>query len=57
MPSHVEALRRHPFIGFSLRMWLAMHEYPRASRRARLLFDHLAGELRDYARLTAPASA
>jgi hypothetical protein len=36
-------------------MWLAMHEDLRASRRVRLLFDHLAGELGGYAALTAPA--
>lgn len=44
-------------VGFSLEMWLAMHEDLRASRRVRLLFDHLAAALADYARLTAPASA
>ncbi|MGO8920512.1 MAG: LysR family transcriptional regulator [Stellaceae bacterium] len=44
-------------LSFSLEMWLAMHEDLRASRRVRLLFDHLAAALADYARLTAPASA
>ncbi len=43
-------------VRFSLEMWLAMHEDLRASRRVRLLFDHLAATLADYARLTAPAS-
>jgi hypothetical protein len=31
-------------------MWLVMHEDLRASRRVRLLFDHLAPELQRYAR-------
>jgi DNA-binding transcriptional LysR family regulator len=42
-------------LALSLEMWLAMHEDLRASRRVRLLFDHLAGELGGYAALTAPA--
>ena len=32
-------------LSFELEMWLAMHEDLRASRRVRLLYDHLAGEL------------
>lgn len=36
-------------IGFKLEMWLAMHEDLRASRRVRLLFDHLAQALKVYA--------
>jgi len=36
-------------IGFKLEMWLAMHEDLRASRRVRLLFDHLARALKTYA--------
>lgn len=32
--------------GFSLEMWLAMHEDLRPARRVRLLFDHLADELK-----------
>jgi DNA-binding transcriptional LysR family regulator len=38
-------------LAFSLDMWLAMHEDLRASRRVRLLFEHLAGELGGYAAL------
>jgi DNA-binding transcriptional LysR family regulator len=34
---------------FRLEMWLAFHEDLRASRRVRLLFDHLAEELGRYA--------
>ncbi len=37
---------------FELEAWLAMHEDLKASRRVRLLFDHLAGEL--TARLAPP---
>ena len=33
---------------FSLEMWLAMHEDLRSVRRVRLLFDHLAEELKDW---------
>jgi DNA-binding transcriptional LysR family regulator len=36
-------------VRFTLEMWLAMHEDLRASRRVRLLFDHLAQELGTYA--------
>ncbi len=36
-------------IRFGLEMWLALHEDLRASRRVRLLFDHLAEELSRYA--------
>jgi DNA-binding transcriptional LysR family regulator len=44
-------------LAFSLEMWLALHEDLGASRRVRLLFDHLAGELSDYATsATKPAS-
>jgi DNA-binding transcriptional LysR family regulator len=42
-------------LALSLDMWLAMHEDLRASRRVRLLFEHLAVELGGYAALTAPA--
>jgi DNA-binding transcriptional LysR family regulator len=38
-----------PSLAFALEMWLAMHEDLRASRRVRLLFDHLAAELAGYA--------
>ncbi len=34
---------------FALEMWLVMHEDLRASRRVRLLYDHLAEHLRAYA--------
>jgi len=37
-------------ISFALDMWLVMHEDLRASRRVRLLFDHLVPELQRYAR-------
>lgn len=36
-------------IGFKLEMWLVMHEDLKASRRVRLLFDHLARTLKAYA--------
>ena len=36
-------------IGFKLEMWLVMHEDLRSSKRVRLLFDHLAAALKDYA--------
>lgn len=36
-------------ISFALEMWLAMHRDLRASRRVRLLFDHLARGLAQYA--------
>jgi DNA-binding transcriptional LysR family regulator len=36
-------------VGFKLEMWLVMHEDLKASRRVRLLFDHLAGALKAYA--------
>jgi DNA-binding transcriptional LysR family regulator len=36
-------------LGFSLEMWLVMHEDLRLSRRVRLLFDHLATALKSYA--------
>jgi hypothetical protein len=35
---------------FELEMRLAMHESLRATRRVRLLFDHLAGALAGYVR-------
>jgi DNA-binding transcriptional LysR family regulator len=34
--------------GFDLEVWVAMHEDLRATRRMRLMFDHLAAELRVY---------
>lgn len=37
-------------IEFGIDMWLAMHEDLRASRRVRLLFDHLAEGLKAYVR-------
>jgi DNA-binding transcriptional LysR family regulator len=36
-------------MGFALEMWLAMHRDLRASRRVRLLYDHLAQTLAEYA--------
>jgi DNA-binding transcriptional LysR family regulator len=35
-------------IGFTLEMWLALHEDLRASRRLRLMMDHLATGLTEY---------
>lgn len=37
------------FFGFRLDIWICMHETLRASPRMRLMFDHLAKELGDYA--------
>ena len=34
---------------YAIEMWLVMHEDLRGSRRVRLLYDHLAGALSDYA--------
>lgn len=50
--------RRHPDliavlpqeVGFSLEIWLAMHEDLKTSRRIRLAFDHLAQALTGYVR-------
>jgi molybdate transport repressor ModE-like protein len=39
----------HDKLRFELEMWLAMHEDLRNTRRVRLMFDHLAGELSAYA--------
>ncbi|HSZ10749.1 MAG TPA: LysR substrate-binding domain-containing protein [Rhizomicrobium sp.] len=47
-PDLISVLPRE--IGFSLEMWLAMHESLRANRRVRLLFDYLADALAEYAR-------
>lgn len=44
-------------IAFALEIWLVMHEDQRASRRIRLLFDHLATGLADYLRPPRSASA
>ena len=41
-------------IGFDLEMWLALHEDLRASRRLRLMMDHLAAGLADYAGRSQP---
>jgi TolB-like protein/DNA-binding transcriptional LysR family regulator len=38
-----------PSFGFSLEIWLSMHEDVRATRGVQLLFDHLAVELGAYA--------
>jgi DNA-binding transcriptional LysR family regulator len=42
---------------YALEMWLVTHEDLRASRRVRLLFDHLAEALSAYAGEPAPAAA
>jgi len=48
---HRELVRVLPrAFGFELGMWLVMHEDLKASRRVRLLFEHLAGHLTDYVR-------
>jgi DNA-binding transcriptional LysR family regulator len=41
-------------IGFTLEMWLALHEDLRASRRLRLMMDHLAAGLADYVAQSQP---
>lgn len=41
-------------IGFSLEMWLALHEDLRASRRLRLMMDHLATGLAEYVARSQP---
>jgi DNA-binding transcriptional LysR family regulator len=41
-------------IGATLQMWLALHEDLRASRRLRLMMDHLAMGLADYAVASKP---
>jgi len=38
-----------PGIGFSMEMWVVMHEDLKASRRMRLMFDHLVIALGEYA--------
>lgn len=45
-PALVRVLARE--VEFGLEMWLAMHEDLRASRRVRLVYDHLAAGLADY---------
>lgn len=44
----------HGAIAFPLEMWLAMHENLKATRRVRLLFDHLSEGLGAYLRATGP---
>jgi DNA-binding transcriptional LysR family regulator len=41
-------------IGFTLEMWLALHEDLRASRRLRLMMDHLATGLSEYVARSQP---
>jgi DNA-binding transcriptional LysR family regulator len=41
-------------IGSTLQMWLALHEDLRASRRLRLMMDHLAAGLSDYVTASQP---
>jgi DNA-binding transcriptional LysR family regulator len=38
-----------PGVGFDLEMWVVMHEDLKASRRMKLMFDHLVGALTGYA--------
>lgn len=55
---HVNIARRDPNLipvletafKFNIEMWLAMHEDAKATRRIRLLFDHLVGGLTAYVR-------
>lgn len=44
----------HDEFEFTMEMWLAYHEDLKSSRRVRLLFDHLATALKDYAAQNAP---
>jgi len=44
-------------INFALDIWLAMHENLRATRRVRLLFEHLADGLKSYVRAGERASS
>lgn len=39
----------HDLVGFSMEMWLAVHEDLKSNLRVRLLFDHLVAHLTDYA--------
>jgi DNA-binding transcriptional LysR family regulator len=41
-------------VGFTLEMWLALHEDLRASRRLRLMMDHLAAGLAEYVTASKP---
>ena len=41
-------------IAFTLEMWLALHEGLRANRRLRLMMDHLATGLAEYAARSQP---
>jgi DNA-binding transcriptional LysR family regulator len=43
-----------PEVGFALQMWLVLHEDLRASRRLRLMMDHLAKGLGEYVALAGP---
>ena len=44
-PNLVQVL---PDLGFALELWVVMHEDLKASRRMRLMFDHLVGALSAY---------
>jgi DNA-binding transcriptional LysR family regulator len=44
-----DLVRVLPGVGFDLEMWVVMHEDLKASRRMRLMFDHLAVALGAYA--------
>jgi len=48
-PELVQVLRG---IGFSMEMWVVMHEDLKASRRMRLMFDHLVASLTAYAAMS-----
>ena len=58
VPSLAEHLSRRPpplnqvlpDLGFTLEMWVVMHEDLKASRRMRLMFDHLVTGLTEYIR-------
>jgi DNA-binding transcriptional LysR family regulator len=38
----------HQVLAFDLGVWLVMHKDSKASRRVRLVFDHLAAHLKEY---------
>jgi DNA-binding transcriptional LysR family regulator len=60
---HVHLARREPDLvrvlagtfKFKREMWLVMHRDSKATRRIRLLFEHLAGALADYAKSGSPS--
>jgi DNA-binding transcriptional LysR family regulator len=51
-PNLVQVL---PELGFTLEMWVVMHEDLKSSRRMRLMFDHLVSALTAYVAQSQPA--